>query len=155
MTALMPCPRCTQLLPVTAGFCRRCGMSVRAAGRVAPPAPGKSWAGIVVGISTVVVAMVVIGLVGIYGSLSPTPPVTNVVTSTYSPTTVVGPKPMPTMPPPRVVYPLDVPRVYPPTFTVPPGYPPMRPFTPTYPVRPGPNGQQNWAVEQEPRTGRR
>ena len=63
MTPLMPCPRCTQTLPTTAAFCRRCGGAVVPVVARAPVPTVKphrtAWAG------PGLVVLVVVGLGGL------------------------------------------------------------------------------------------
>ena len=115
MTPLMPCPRCTQALPVTARFCRRCGMAARPPTPAAPAASGRRPTGrlaLAFGASSLTLVVAT----GLFVHRVPTPVAVPV-------TTVPAPGAVQTTPAaPRAVYPLPTPSRYLPSLTAPPGY---------------------------------
>jgi len=91
MPMLHPCPRCTQALPASAKFCRRCGAAVGGIpSQPAPYAPTKPDSLLTAGLTALVfVALVVVGFT--YWSAN-------------TPSASVMP-----VPPPTLVYPNNVP----------------------------------------------
>jgi hypothetical protein len=90
MALLMFCPRCTQSLPVTAGFCRRCGLTIRGATRPAStPSGGGLWK---VGVGAVVgvLFLFVVGVIGLYLAFSPAPQPVTVYNAPYGSTSTTG-----------------------------------------------------------------
>ncbi len=144
MPLLMTCSRCTQSLPTTADFCRRCGLNVRGAARPLPPLPARRGRSVsIVGpmLAAGVIGLVAVGLVGAFVLAH-----TRTETVTNSPEVFNAPAPasnvVVTPAPPAINY--APARTYPPTMLAPPGYPsvpahtPPRVIVPAYPVRPTP-----------------
>ena len=122
MTPLMTCSRCTQPLPPTAAFCRRCGLAVRrpaaAVNRALVPGRRRSLA-TPLGITAGVAALTLLLVAGSFVRLSPRPvavPQTAVVPATPPSSDVQQ------LPPPPTVYTSPVPSRYGPSVTLPPGY---------------------------------
>ena len=142
MTPLMPCPRCTQALPVTAGFCRRCGLPVqRPVTRIAPAPqiapPGRRRTGPVLVLGGGVAIGVLLLFAGTLVRMTPAPVVMPAAAQGSAPAQPAAgaqptaDPPAPTPPtvvqvlppsPPPLIYQLPVPSRYPPSITVPPGY---------------------------------
>ena len=130
MTPLMSCPRCTQVLPTTAAYCRRCGGPVVPPRSQVPPTAGRrGWVGRVVA----VIAVLGVGdLLLMSRATAPrsaprsAPPVVTVHRGAASPAVRTDP---PTRPPTWVQLP---PTGYPPTVNAAarrgqaPAYPPSR-----------------------------
>jgi hypothetical protein len=117
MAALFSCPRCTQALPASAAFCRRCGTAVEFS-RQQPAVPTAKSSSLLTPVLVTLLILLVIG-VGIvpFGILHTTSP--TVVSPVYTNPTSYNPPAQPT-------YPVQVDSRY-------PTYPHQVVVTPVYP----------------------